>query len=326
MRNLWLGLVLLLAAVLPGMVHAQTAPDGSATCIAPAQPDGGFDLTCRMLAQVLDGAGILPQPLQRGYMPGGVGAVAFNAMTGTRAAEGNTLVAFSEGTIYNLAKGSFGDHHAGEVRWLAQLAQDYGAIVVRDDAAWADLPALLAAMRKEPQRIAIGGGGTIGGQDWMRGAMTAELAGIDHRKLRFVAFEGAGSCTQALLEGFVQACMNDMGDARTGMDAGKPLRILAVFAPRRLPGDLSDVPTAREQGVPLDWPVMRGVYMGAHVSDQDFAWWQAHLARLMASADYARILERYHLQAKPVTGPALEAEIATLTQTARARLAQLGVP
>ena len=328
MKRCWLGLVLLLAATLPGMVQAQSvtasAPEDQTSCIAPAQPEGGFDLTCRVITEALKAAAILPRPMQRSFLPGGVGAVAFNAMTGPRAAEAGTLVAFSEGTIYNLVRGSFGDHDIGDVRWLAQVAQDYGAIVVRADAPWADLPALLATARENPQSVAFGGGGTIGGQDWMRAAMTAELSGIDRRKLRFVAFEGAGSCTEALLAGFVQACMNDVGDTRTAMDAGKPLRILAAFAPQRLPGALSDIPTAREQGLALDWPVMRGVYMGAQVSDQDFALWQARLERVMASPEYAQILRRYHLQPHPLTGAALRDEILGMAQDARDRLARLG--
>lgn len=274
MAGYWHGLVLLLAALLPGTAPAQDLPP--ATCIAPAQPEGGFDLTCRLLADALDRTGVA---LDRVFLPGGVGAVAFSEMTGPRAAEEGTLVAFSEGSIYNLALGRYGDHDVTDVRWLAQVAQDYGAVVVQQDAPWPDLPALMAAVRALPQRVAFGGGGTIAGQDWMRGAMTAELSGIDHRRMRFVAFEGAGGCTQALLEGFVQACMNDVGDTRRAIDAGRPLRILAVYAPERLPGALADIPTAREQGIALDWPVMRGVYMGAGVPDETFARWRGRISR-----------------------------------------------
>lgn len=325
MKSCWLGLVLLLAALLPGTAEARSVPSET-SCIAPAQPEGGFDLTCRMLTELLDKAGILPRPMQRSFMPGGVGAVAFNAMTGPRAAEPGTLVAFSEGTIYNLAKGSFGDHDTSDVRWLAQVAQDYGAIVVRADAPWPDLPALLQATRDNPHFVAFGGGGSIGGQDWMRAAMIAELAGIDRRKFRFVAFEGSGGCTEALLQGFVQVCMNDVGDTQTGIEAGKPMRILAVLSPQRLQGALADIPTAREQGLALDWPVLRGVYMGPKVSDEVFDWWQHQLDLAMTSPAYAQILQRYHLQPAPLTGAGLEAEITDLTRTARERFLRLGEP
>jgi putative tricarboxylic transport membrane protein len=325
MKGFRLCLVLLLAALLPDMAQARPVPSDT-ICIAPAQPDGGFDLTCRMLAELLDKADVLPQPLQRSFMPGGVGAVAFNSMTGPRAAEPGTLVAFSEGTIYNLAKGSFGDHDTDDVRWLAQVAQDYGAIVLRADAPWPDLSALLQATRDNPHAVAFGGGGSIGGQDWMRAAMIAELAGIDRRRFRFVAFEGSGGCTEALLQGFVQVCMNDVGDTQTGIEAGKPMRMLAVLAPERLLGGLAEVPTAREQGLPLDWPVLRGVYMGPEVSDESFDWWRRQLEIAMASPAYSQILRRYHLQPAPLTGAALEAEITGLTRTARERFLRLGAP
>lgn len=324
MKGLWHGFVLLLTVLLSGMAHAQIP--SSATCIAPAQPDGGFDLTCHLLAEAIDGAGFMSGPVRRTFLPGGVGAVAFDALTTDRRDENGTLVAFSEGSIYNLALGRYGDHGLGDVRWLAQVAQDHGAVVVLQDAPWPDLRAMLDAMRALPQRIAIGGGGTIAGQDWMRIAMTAELAGIDHRKIRFVAFEGAGSCTQALLEGFVQACMNDVADARTGIDAGKPLRILAVYAPERLGGPMAEIPTAREQDIPLDWPVMRGIYMGPGVSDEDFAWWQTRMRDLMNSPEYADLLRKHHLQAAPLTGAGLDAAIAGLARTAHTRSDRLGIP
>lgn len=322
MKGYWLGLVLSLAVFLPALARAEVA---SPLCIAPAQPEGGFDVTCRLLAEALDRAEVFQDPLSRIYLPGGVGAVAFDAMTDTRASEDGTIVAFSEGSIYNLVLGRYGDHDLSDVRWLAQIAQDHGAVVVREDADWPDLAALMADVRALPQRVAFGGGGSIAGQDWMRAAMTVEMAGVDHRKMRFVAFEGAGSCTQALVEGFVQACMNDVADTLAAIQAGKPLRILAVFAPERLAG-LADVPTAREQGIALNWPVMRGVYMGPDVSDEAFGWWQKTLAGITASPDYADLLAQYHLSPDVLIGPDLDAAIADLAHTARERSDRLGIP
>src|SRR3546814_3342708 len=41
-------------------------------------------------------------------------------------------------------------------------------------------------------KIVLGAGGTVGSQDWMKAALTAKAAGVDFRKMRFVAFEGGG--------------------------------------------------------------------------------------------------------------------------------------
>ena len=42
------------------------------------------------------------------YMPGGVGAVAYNAVVAQRPADAGTLVAWSSGSLLNLAQGKFG--------------------------------------------------------------------------------------------------------------------------------------------------------------------------------------------------------------------------
>lgn len=302
---------------------ARAAPPASVECIAPAQQGGGFDLTCRLLSDALGAAGIA---VNRSFMPGGVGAVAFNAIINQKPDDPATVVAFSEGSIYNLVLGHYGDRDLDDVQWLAGMAVDYGAVVVREDAVWQTLPDLLDAVREAPQRIALGGGGTVAGQDWMRAATLTELAGVDSHLMRFVAFEGGGGCMEALLAGFVQACLNDAGDSQTAIDGGAPLRLLAVHASERLGGVLALVPTAREQGVPLDWPVLRGIYTGPEVGADDIRAWRQMLETVMAGAEYRDFLAAHHLEPMPLTGPALQDRLTEMMQDARTRAARLGVP
>lgn len=56
-------------------------------CIAPASPGGGFDLTCKLAQSALVNEKILTKPMRVTYMPGGVGAVAYNAVVAQRPAE-----------------------------------------------------------------------------------------------------------------------------------------------------------------------------------------------------------------------------------------------
>jgi putative tricarboxylic transport membrane protein len=54
---------------------------------------------------------------------------------------------------------------------------------------------------------------------------------------------------------------------------GDKLRVLAVFSAERLPGALANVPTAKEQGYDLVWPIIRGFFVGPKVSDAEYQWW-----------------------------------------------------
>ncbi len=61
----------------------------------------------------------IADPMRITYMPGGIGAVAYNAIVAQRPGEDNTIVAFSGGSLLNLAQGKFGRYNENDVRWLA---------------------------------------------------------------------------------------------------------------------------------------------------------------------------------------------------------------
>lgn len=82
------------------------------------------------------------------YMPGGIGAVAYNAIVAQRPAEAGTIVAFSGGSLLNLAQGKFGRYNENDVRWLASVGSDYGMIAVREDSPYKNLKDLMEAFKK----------------------------------------------------------------------------------------------------------------------------------------------------------------------------------
>ena len=85
-------------------------------CISGAKAGGGFDLTCKLAQAGLQVENLLPETMGISYVPGGIGAVAFNAIVTHRRAESSSLVAFSSGSLLNLAQGKFGAHDERDVR------------------------------------------------------------------------------------------------------------------------------------------------------------------------------------------------------------------
>ena len=236
-------------------------------CVAPAQPGGGFDLTCRSAAQALLETKQIQRPMSVTFMPGGIGAVAYNAMNTTRAEDDDVIVAFSGGSLLNLAQGKFGQFDVDDARWLAAAGADYGAIVVRSDAQWQTLQELMADLKDNLGAIVIGAGGTIGSQDWMKAAILVRAAGAVPKTMRYVAFVGGGESFTALLGGHIQVYTGDAAEQMANLEAGQ-VRILAVLAPERLPAPFDQIPTAKEQGVDITWEIIRGYYMGPRVSDE----------------------------------------------------------
>lgn len=295
-------------------------------CIAPAAPGGGFDLACHLIQAGLKETQLLHKPLNIQYMPGGVGALAYNSIITQRPAEAGTLVAFSTGSLLNLAQGKFGRFDENAVRWLAVIGTSYGALAVRSDSPYHSLQDLVADLKKDPDRVIIGTSGTIGGQDWLQIALVARSAGINPRRLRYVALEGGGEISTALRGGHIQVGSTDISDSIPRVQSGE-IRILAVFAPHRLFEEpaMANIPTAREQGFDIVWPVLRGFYMGPQVKDSDYLWWKNTFDTLLASERFAQLRDERELFPLTLTGPELTEHIEETVTRYRAMAQDFGL-
>lgn len=278
-------------------------------CIAPAAPGGGFDLTCKLAQSALVESKLLKSPMRVTYMPGGVGAVAYNAVVAQRPSEEGTITAFSSGSLLNLAQGKFGRFDENAVKWLAGVGTSYGALAVRKDSPLKNLDDLVKALKENPGKVVIGSGGTVGSQDWMQTALVARAAGINPREMRYVAMEGGGELATALLGGHIQVASTDISDSVPHVESGD-MRILAIFSEERLPGaNVADIPTAKEQGYDVVWPVIRGFYVGPKVSDEAYAWWKNSFDQLLASEDFVKLRESRELYPFAMTGDELDAYV-----------------
>jgi len=322
MRRLLAPMLLLLAGT--ASASAAAAAEG-VDCIVPSKPGGAMDLTCKLVQQ---GMRQLPdqaaRPLRISYVPGGIGAVAWHSQVARRRVEGDTLVAFSGGSLLNLAQGKFGKARVGDVRWVAALGTDYGMIAVRSDSPYKSLSDLIAALQRDPAKVLVGVSGTIGSQDWLKVALLVKLAGIDPKAVRFVALEGGGEAFTAMGANFVQVVSGDASEA-TLMSAGGSIRVLAVMSEQRLPGVLSKVPTAREQGYDVVWPTIRGVWMGPQVSDQSYRTWVDTFDRMMATPAFARLRAEAGLYPLSLTGRPLTEHVQKAVDDYGRRASQLGL-
>lgn len=301
-KTLFAATTAVLATLAAGVAHA--TPE-KPECIAPAKPGGGFDLTCKLVQSALQNGNYLEAPMRVTYMPGGIGAVAYNTVIANRPAEGGTVVAFSGGSFLNLAIGKFGKYTEQDVKWVAAVGADYGAVIVKADSPYHSLKDLIEATRANPGKVIYGSGGSVGSQDWMKSALIAKQAGVNYKDMRYVAFEGGGEAMTALMGGHVHAYTGDASEVAAHLKGGR-VRVLAVLAPERLPGELAAIPTAIEQGYNVDWTIARGYYMGPKVADADRQWWTATFDKMLAAPEFDKLRQERGLFPFALTGQALE--------------------
>ncbi|EGZ51101.1 tripartite tricarboxylate transporter substrate binding protein [Neisseria wadsworthii] len=295
---------------------AEAGAPAKPECIAPAKPGGGFDLTCKLAQSGLKDTGQLDKPMRVTYMPGGVGAVAYNKIVANDPANNDAIIAFSTGSLLNLAQGKFGQYSEKDVRWLAAVGTDYGMVAVNADSPLKNLQDLVDALKKDPKAVSFGAGGSVGGQDWLQTAMVAKAAGIKPKDMTYVALEGGGEAVTAVLGNHISVVSAGIAEMGPHIESGK-VRVLAVFAPNRLEGRLKDIPTAKEQGYDVEWPVIRGYYMGPKVSEEAFQWWKTHFDAMLKDPKFAELRTQRDLLPFELTGDELAKYVEKTTEEMR---------
>lgn len=296
--------------------------DGS-SCIAPAKPKGGFDVTCQLLNEALLKNKEIKKPLAIVYQPGGVGALAFNTTVRQYPGEKSRLVAFSSGTLLNLAQDRFGSYTIDDVKWLAVVGVDYGVVAVNKNSPFKDLSSLIEALKTSPEQIAFGTSGTIGGQDWIKSALISRAAGLSHKRMKVVAFEGGGDALNALQGGHIQVFTGDTGEVTKLMSTGQ-VKVLAVLSQQRMPAVWGRIPTAKEQGYDITWSSLRGVYVGPNVPESDKREWENAIGRSVTKASYDGYLGAYGFQYQRVMGAELQVLVRKTVEDYKQLLREFG--
>ncbi len=306
---LWSTRRMLLAGALAAVLATPAGafePSG-VECIAPANPGGGWDFTCRQVGRALQELGIVKEPVRVTNMAGGGGGVAFAYVVTKRNKDDNLLVAASTATVTRLAQGAYVDMRADMVRWIGTVGADYGVIAVAADSPIKTLGDLMEALKTRPQEVAIAGGSAFGGWDHLKVLIAAKAAGIeDVTKIKYVAYKGGGEAMTALLGGHVQAFSGDISETVGFIEAGQ-VRVLAVLAPERLPGKLADIPTAREQGVDAIGANWRGFYAPGGMSDEAYGFWVEAIRQVYQSELWQQVMAQSGLMPFALYGQELEA-------------------
>lgn len=262
--------------------QAQENPE----CIAPANPGGGWDFTCRQVGKSMQDLGLIDKTMQVVNLAGGGGGVAFAEVVNKRGDDNDLIVAASSATATRLAQGAYPGNTMDEVRWLASIGADYGVIAVAADSEIDTLPQLLDAIKNDPTSTSVAGGSAVGGWDHLKVLIAADAYGIeDVRQVKYIAFDGGGEAVTQLLAGSVQAFTGDISEAKGFVDSGD-IKVIAVLAPERLDGEFAQMPTAREQGVDAIGANWRGFYAPGGMSDAAYDAWVSKIADLYASEQW----------------------------------------
>ena len=312
----------LMASAVLGL--SATTTISAAECIAPANPGGGWDFTCRQIGKIMYDIKAVDTPIQVTNMPGAGGGLAYNHVVSERSDDADLIVAASSATTTRLAQNAYAGMTADQVRFVGAIGADPGVIVVAADSPYKSLGDLVEAIKADPGSVAFAGGSAVGGFDHLKPLMILKEGGFtDITKVKYIGVDGGADAITQTVGGFTQAMTGDMSEVVSFLSNGD-IRVIAVLTEERVPG-FDDIPTAKEQGydvVAVNW---RGLYVPKGISDDKFNEWADKLQQVADSPEWAQAMKDNGLAPFTKVGGDFQGYVDGLVADINAMSKELGV-
>ncbi|TQJ61463.1 putative tricarboxylic transport membrane protein [Arthrobacter sp. SLBN-83] len=252
--------------------------------MVPNSPGGGYDITARIAARVMEDAGIAGH-MEIFNVPGEGGSVAMARLmneTGNR------------GLVMMMGLGVVGSNYANGSRLkvsdatpVAKLLEEPEGILVPANSPYQTVGDLVAAWKADPASITVGGGSAVGGPDHLFPMELARAAGIKTAAVSYRSYSGGGELLPALLGNKITFGTSGIAEYEEQITSGQ-LRVLAVSGQERQNG--VQAPTLREAGIDLAFTNWRGLMAPPGLSDGDRNRLIEALTRLHNSPEWKQAL------------------------------------
>ena len=264
MKRLVAALIALALALLAtgcGVTRGSDDPDSRRLrMFIPNSPGGGYDLTGRAAARAMQDNDLTGR-FEIRNIQGASGTVAMQRLLNEKGADDLMMIMGLGvvGAVYT------NKSEATPLRMtpIARLVEEQEGILVPADSPFKDVDDLVAAWKKDPGAVTVGGGSGNGGPDHLFPMQLAAAIGVAPKDVRYISYDGGGPLTTALLGEKIDIGMSGLGEFESQIAEGK-LRVLAVSGAERLDG--IDAPTLTEAGVDLVFTNWRGVLAPPDIS------------------------------------------------------------
>ena len=230
---------------------AKGYPKKSIKYILPFDAGGESDITARLQQKPLQD--ILGTNVVVSYKPGAGGALGWSELTRT-SPDGYTIMGSNLPHIIlqPLLRANAG-YKTSDLKQVYIFESTPNALLVPADSPIKTLDDFIAAAKKDPGAMTVGGSGEDSA-NWIGTLDLGDKAGV---KLTYTPFSGTGTAIPALLGNHVKALMTYTPQIA---QLGDKVRAIAVAADKRMTS-LPDVPTFKEQG----FDIVDGAYRGVSV-------------------------------------------------------------
>ncbi len=256
--------------------------------LIPGGAGGGWDGTARGTGEALTKAGIVGSASYEN-MSGGGGGKAIGFLIENAASNHGTMMVNSTPIIIRSLVGRF-PHNFRDLTMIAGTIGDYQALITGKNSPYKNFSDVVAAYKKNPRKVSVGGGSVPGGLDHLVAAMAFQAAGADPTKVKYIPYDAGGKLNAAILSGEVAAGSTGFSEAVALAKAGE-MRILAVTSDKRVPA-FKDAPTLKEQGYDATFVNWRGFFGAPGLPEDKANLYRKALAAMYATPEWAAVRDR----------------------------------
>ncbi len=256
--------------------------------LIPGGAGGGWDGTARGTGEALTKSGIVGSASYEN-MSGGGGGKAIGFLIENAASNHGTLMVNSTPIVIRSLVGRF-PHNFRDLTMVAGTIGDYAAIITGKNSPYKNFSDVVAAYKKNPRKVSVGGGSVPGGMDHLVAALAFQAAGADPTKVKYIPYDAGGKLNAAILSGEVAAGSTGFSEA-VGLAKAGEMRILAVTSAKRVPA-FKDAPTLKEQGYDATFVNWRGFFAAPGLPKDKADMYRKALAAMYATPEWKAVRDR----------------------------------
>jgi tripartite-type tricarboxylate transporter receptor subunit TctC len=305
------------AAMLASTAHAAWEPTKPVEFVVPAGTGGGADQMARFIQGVVIKHKLMSQPMIVVNKAGGAGAEGFLDIKGAKGDPHKIVITLSNLFTTPMATGV--PFSWKDMTPVSMLALDQFVLWVNADTPYKTAKEYIAAVKAAgPSKMKMGGTGSKQ-EDQI---ITVAIEKATGTKFIYVPFQGGGAVAVQLVGKHIDSTVNNPIEAVAQWRAGS-LRALCVFDDKRMSYKAkvtdtmawSDIPTCMESGIPMDYQMLRGIFMPAGVTADQRAYYVELMRKIRATPDWIDFMEKGAFNQTTMSGAEYEKWVAAAEAT-----------
>jgi putative tricarboxylic transport membrane protein len=293
------------ASTLAAPALAAWEPTKPVEFVVPAGTGGGADQMARLIQGIIVKHKLMKESMIVVNKSGGAGAEGFLDVKEAKGNPHKIIITLSNLFTTPMATGV--PFNWKDMTPVTMMALDQFVLWVNAESPYKTAKEYVdAAKAAGPSKIKMGGTGSKQ-EDQI---ITVGLEKATGTKFIYVPFKGGGDVAVQLVGKHIDSSVNNPIEAVSQWRAGA-LRPLCVFDDTRMPYkekvtdkmSWGDIPTCKESGIPTDYVMLRGIFMGPGATPDQVAFYADLMKKVRETPDWKEFMEKGAFNTTALSGP-----------------------